>query len=160
MGHIHITMLPIHIILTLLFWDVGKKNSSGFYNFFSIDVNVDFAMPILRRSCCTRFYYNSIWKKIMFNKCQRVDWIVNLRQLHRKEKINNDIVDNFQSAYKAGHSCETALLRVYNEKYVGICGNALKLIKSYFLIVLNVLKWMMLYQMLLILFVVFHGDRF
>ena len=26
--------------------------------------------------------------------------------------INNDIVDNFQSVYKAGHSCETALLRV------------------------------------------------
>ena len=24
--------------------------------------------------------------------------------------INNDIVDNFQSAYKAGHSCETVLL--------------------------------------------------
>ena len=81
--------------------------------------------------------------------------------------INNDIVDNFQSAYKTGHSCETALLRVYNdivttigwgngamlvlldlsaafdtidhanlfcilEKYVGICSNALKLIKSYF----------------------------
>ena len=81
--------------------------------------------------------------------------------------INNDIVDNFQSAYKTGHSCETALLRMYNdivttigrgngamlvlldlsaafdtidhdnlfcilEKYVGICGNALQLIKSYF----------------------------
>ena len=30
--------------------------------------------------------------------------------------INNDIVDNFQSAYKAGHSCETALLRVYNDR--------------------------------------------
>ena len=29
--------------------------------------------------------------------------------------INNDIVDNFQSAYKAGHSCETTLLRVYND---------------------------------------------
>ena len=29
--------------------------------------------------------------------------------------INNDIVDNFQSAYKAGHSCETDLLRVYND---------------------------------------------
>ena len=25
------------------------------------------------------------------------------------------IVDNFQSAYKTGHSCETALLRVYND---------------------------------------------
>ena len=28
--------------------------------------------------------------------------------------LNTDIVDNFQSAYKAGHNCETALLRVYN----------------------------------------------
>ena len=87
-------------------------------------------------------------------------------QIH-SHLINNDIVDNFQFAYKTGHSCETALLRVYNdivttigrgngamlvlldlsaafdtidhdnlfcilEKYVGICGNALKLIKSYF----------------------------
>ena len=80
--------------------------------------------------------------------------------------INNDI-SNFQYAYKTGHSCETVLLRLYNdivttigrgngamlelldlpaafdtidhdnlfcilEKYVGICGNALKLMKSYF----------------------------
>ena len=29
--------------------------------------------------------------------------------------INNDIVDHFQSAYKAGHSCDTTLLRVYND---------------------------------------------
>ena len=29
--------------------------------------------------------------------------------------INKVIVDNFQSAYMAGHSCETALLRVYND---------------------------------------------
>ena len=29
--------------------------------------------------------------------------------------INNNIVENFQYAYKAGHSCETALLRVYND---------------------------------------------
>ena len=35
-------------------------------------------------------------------------------QIHN-HLINNDIVDNFQSAYKAGHSCETALLRVYND---------------------------------------------
>ena len=84
-------------------------------------------------------------------------------QIH-SHLINNNIVDNFRSAYKAGHSCETALLRVYNDivttigrgngamlvlldlsaafdtidhdnffcvldKYVGICGNALKLIK-------------------------------
>ena len=29
--------------------------------------------------------------------------------------LNNYTVDNFQSAYKACHSCETALLRVYND---------------------------------------------
>ena len=102
-------------------------------------------------------------------------------QIH-SHLINNDIVDNFKSDYKAGHSCETALLRVYNdtvttigrgtgamlvlfyisaafdtidhdnmfcilEKYARICGNALKLIKSYFLI-------------LLILFVVFLKAQF
>ena len=32
-------------------------------------------------------------------------------QIH-SHLINNDIVDNFQSAYKTGHSCETALLSV------------------------------------------------
>ena len=41
------------------------------------------------------------------------------------------------------------------EKYVGICGNALKLIKSYFLTVLNVFKLIMFCLILLILFVVF-----
>ena len=29
--------------------------------------------------------------------------------------LDNSIVDSFQSAYRAGHSCETALLRVYND---------------------------------------------
>ena len=29
--------------------------------------------------------------------------------------LNNNIVDSFQSAYRADHSCETALLRVYND---------------------------------------------
>ena len=80
---------------------------------------------------------------------------------------NNAIIDKFQSAYKCGHSTETALLRVYSdivttigkengsflvlpdlsaafdtidhsnlfdilEKYVGITGDALQLMKSYF----------------------------
>ena len=81
--------------------------------------------------------------------------------------LDNNIVDSFQSAYRAGYSCDAALLRVYNdivttvgkgnvsflvlldlsaafdtidhdnlfyilEKYVGICGSALQLIRSYF----------------------------
>ena len=36
--------------------------------------------------------------------------------------INNDIVVNFLSAYKTGHSCETALLRVYNDIVTTIGG--------------------------------------
>ena len=35
--------------------------------------------------------------------------------------INNDIVDNFQYAYKACHSYETDLLRVYNDLVSTIC---------------------------------------
>ena len=81
-------------------------------------------------------------------------------------QIHDHLINNVY-VYKAGHSCETALLRVYNdivttigrgngamlvlldlsaafdtidhdnlfcilEKYVGILGNSLKLIKSYF----------------------------
>ena len=81
--------------------------------------------------------------------------------------LDNNIFDSFQSAYRASHSCETALLSVYNdivttvgrgngsflvlldlstafdtidhdnlfyilEKYVGIDGSALWLIRSYF----------------------------
>ena len=84
-----------------------------------------------------------------------------------KHIADNELVDRFQSAYRCGHSTETALLRVYNdivtmvgtgngsylvlldlsaafdtidhdtlfvilEKYVGITGSALQLLKSYF----------------------------
>ena len=80
---------------------------------------------------------------------------------------DNDLTDKFQSAYRCGHSTETALLRVYSdivtmvgkgngsylvlldlsaafdtidhdtlfvilEKYIGITGSALQLLKSYF----------------------------
>ena len=46
--------------------------------------------------------------------------------------INNDIVDNFQSDYKAGHSCETALLRVYNDIVTTIGrGNGAMLVSLY-----------------------------
>ncbi len=94
-----------------------------------------------------------------------IEKVISIRILNHI--MGNDIVDRFQSAYKAGHSCETALLRVYNdivttvgkgsgallvlldlsaafdtidhdnlfcilESYVGIHGDALQLIRSYF----------------------------
>ena len=76
---------------------------------------------------------------------------------------DNDLIDKFQSAYRCGHSTETALVRVYSDiviivgkgkgnlvlrdlsaafdhdtlidildKYIGITGGALHLLKAYF----------------------------
>ena len=55
-------------------------------------------------------------------------------QLH-SHLINIDIVDNFQSA---GHSCETALLRVYNDIVTAIVrGNGAMLVLLDYLLLLT-----------------------
>ena len=52
--------------------------------------------------------------------------------------INNDIVDNFQSAYKAGHICETALLRVYTDiaTTIGSGNGAMLVLLDYLLLLI------------------------
>ena len=55
-----------------------------------------FYVPTLYTLVCT-LYVRVVYKKAIAT------------QIH-DHLINNDIVANFQSAYKAGHSCETALL--------------------------------------------------
>ena len=58
-------------------------------------------------------------------------------QIH-SHLINNDIVDNFQSAYKTGHSCETVLLRVYNDMVTTIGrGNGAMLVYLIYLLLLT-----------------------
>ena len=42
-----------------------------------------------------------------------IEKVISIRIL--EHILDNNIVDSFQSAYRAGHSCETALFRVYNE---------------------------------------------
>ena len=42
-----------------------------------------------------------------------IEKVISVRILKQIEA--NGINDNFQSAYKSGHSCETALIRVYND---------------------------------------------
>ena len=108
--------------------------------------------------------------------------------------LDNNIADCFQSAYRAGHSCETALLRVYNaivtavgkgngsrivlldlsvafdtidhynlfyilEKYVGIGGSALRLIRSCFCDRTKEFK-LMVCLILLVCCVGCHGAQF
>ena len=60
---------------------------------------------VVKRSQCCKLVIN-----IIFFNIEKAS----TTQIH-SHLINNDIVDNFQSAYKTGHSCETALLRVYND---------------------------------------------
>ena len=42
-----------------------------------------------------------------------IEKVISIRIL--EHILDNNIVDSFQSAYRADHSCETALLRVYND---------------------------------------------
>ena len=122
--------------------------------------------PLIKKQCLDPEILKNYWPVANLTFISKIIEKAIATQIH-DHLINNDIVDNFWSAYNAGHSCETALLRVYNdivttigrgngamlvlldlsaafdtidhdnlfcilEKYVGICGNALKLIKSYF----------------------------
>ena len=122
--------------------------------------------PLIKKQGLDSEILKNYWPVVNLSFISKIIEKAIATQIHN-HLINNDIVDNFQSAYKTGHSCETALLRVYNdivttigrgngamlvlldlsaafdtidydnlfcilEKYVGICGNALKLIKSYF----------------------------
>ena len=144
-----------------------------------IDIIICFSDGVFPTSCKSSIIFHLIKKQgldpeILKNCRPLVNLLFILKiiekaiatQIHDHLK-NYDIDDNVQSAYKAGHSGETALLRVYNdivttigrgngamlvlldlfvafdtidhdnlfcmlEKYVRICGNALKLIKSYF----------------------------
>ena len=57
--------------------------------------------------CFNKFIYVSLIC------CKLVIYLKKI-QIH-SHLINEDIFDNFQSAHKAGYSCEAALLRVYND---------------------------------------------
>ena len=129
--------------------------------FFQHLVNPPIIFPLIKKQCLDPEILKNYRPVANLSFISKIIENAIATQIH-DHLIN--IVDNFQSAYKAGHSCETALLRVYNnivstigigngamhffiadfdtidhdnlfsilEEYVGICGNALKLIKSYF----------------------------
>ena len=109
-------------------------------------------------------YYYYYYSNLSFLS-KLIEKVISSRIL--KHIADNELIDKFQSAYRCGHSTETALLRVYNdivtmvgkgngsylvlldlsaafdtidhdtlfvilEKYVGITGSALQLLKLYF----------------------------
>ena len=56
------------------------------------------------------------FKKIigLLQMCHFISFLGAIATQIHSHLINNDIVDNFESAYKACHSCDTVLLKVYN----------------------------------------------
>ena len=56
----------------------------------------------------------------------------------------NNIMDDFQSAYKAGHSCETALLRIYNDIILLLLEKAMDLFLFYLIYLLPLTQLIMI----------------
>ena len=61
--------------------------------------------------------YRPVYNLSFFIK-RNVEKIFSIRIM--QHITDNGIIDGFQSAYKAVHSCETALLRVYNDIVITI----------------------------------------
>ena len=155
MSHIHAIVPILHIVNLCL--TTGN---------FPISCKSSIVIPLIKKPGLDREMlknYSPVSNLSFLSKV--IEKVISIRILGHI--LDNNIVDSFQSVYRAGHSCETALLRVYNdivttvgkgngsflvlldlsaafdtidhdnlfyilEKYVGIGGSALRLIRSYF----------------------------
>ena len=164
-------MSHLHAIIPILQQIVNLRLTTG-------DFPISIVIPLIKKPSLHREM-----KKIMIELYQTFLFlskvIENVTSIRISVHIlDNNIDDSFQSAYRAGHSCETALL-VYNdivttvgkgngsflalpdlsaafdaidhdnlfyilEKYVGIDGSILRLIRSYFVFVHKEFKFMVL----------------
>ena len=81
---------------------------------FPISCKSSIVIPLIKKSGLDREMlkkYRSVSNP--FFKSKVIEKVISIRILGHI--LDNNIVDSFQSAYRAGHSCETALLRVYND---------------------------------------------
>ena len=77
---------------------------------FPISCKSSIVIPLIRKSSLDREMlknYRPVSNTTFLSKV--IEKVISIHIL------DNNIVDSFQSAYRAGHSCETALLRVYND---------------------------------------------
>ena len=104
----------IHCLDTLLPYITNIFNESLSSGVFPLDFKTSFVIPLLKKPSLDRnslknyrpvsnlSFVSKVLERIVFNQ------IVG----HLQE---NSLIEKFQSAYKAGHSTETALLRVVND---------------------------------------------
>ena len=154
-------MSHIHAIVPILQHIVNLCLTTGD---FPISCKSSIVIPLIKKPGLDREMLQN-YRPYQTFLSKVIEKVISIRILGHN--LDNNIVDSFQSAYRAGHSCETALLRVYNdivttvgkgnglflvlldlsaafdtidhdnlfyilEKYVGIGGSALRLIRSYF----------------------------
>ena len=156
-------MSHIHAIIPILQHIINVCLTTGD---FPISCKSYIVIPLIKKPSIDREMLNNYRPVSNLSFLSKViGKVISIRIL--EHILDNNIIDCFQSAYRAGHSCETALLRVYNdivttvgkgngsylilldlstafdtidhdnlfyilEKYVGIGGSALRLIRSYF----------------------------
>ena len=68
-------------------------------------------IPLIKKPSLDREMLNNYIKPVLLSKV--IEKVISIRMLGHI--LDNKIVDSVQSAYRAGHSCETGLLRVYND---------------------------------------------
>ena len=81
---------------------------------FPIYCKSSIVIPLIKKPSLHREmlkYYRPVSNRSFLSRV--IEKVISIRSLGHI--LGNNIVDSFQSAYWAGHRCETALLRVYND---------------------------------------------
>ena len=155
--HTRLLMSYIHVIVPILQHIVDICWTTGD---FPISCESSIVIPLIKKPGLDTEMLKNYRPVSNLSFLSKVIEVISIRILGHI--LDNNIVDSFQSDYRAGHSCETALLRVYNdivttigkgngsflviafdtidhdylfyilEKYVGISCSALRLVRSYF----------------------------
>ena len=104
-------MSRIHAIVSILKHIINLWLTTGD---FPISCKLSIVIPLIKKSGIDREMlknYRPVSNLSFISKV--IEKVISIRILGHI--LDNNIVDSFQSAYRAGHSCETALLRVYND---------------------------------------------
>ena len=111
----------IHAIVPILQHIVNLCLTTGD---FPISCKLSIVIPLIKKPGLDREMlkqYRPVSNLFLYNVIEKV---ISIRILGHI--LDNTIVDSFQSAYRAGHSCDTAFLRVYNDivTTVGKCNGS------------------------------------
>ena len=108
---IRLLMFRIHAIVPILQHIVNLCLTTGD---FPISRKSSIVIPLIKKPGLDREMlkkYRPVSNRSFLSKV--IDKVIYIRILGHI--LDNNIVDSFQSVYRAGHSCETALFRVYTD---------------------------------------------